>query len=336
MQDTHSEVPKKHHFALIGAAGYVAPRHLKAMRDTGGQLLAAYDPNDSVGVLDSYFPDADFFTEFERFDRHIEKLKRRGQAIDYVSICSPNYLHDAHIRFGLRLGADVICEKPVVLNPWNIDALQESERETGRRVSTILQLRLHPAIQALKQRVAADNKTHDLDLTYITSRGNWYYSSWKGNVEKSGGIATNIGIHFFDMLAWVFGKVESNTVHLHTHDRAAGRLELERARVRWFLSINADTMPKEAAEAGKRSFRAITLDGESIEFSDGFTDLHTLSYQDIMQGGGFGLADALPAVEIAQHIRTTKPLGLVGEYHPLARLELARHPFLAPAPPASE
>lgn len=314
-------------FALIGAAGYVAPRHLKAISDTNGRLLAAYDPNDSVGVLDSYFPKADFFTEFERFDRHLEKLKRSGRAIDYVSICSPNYLHDAHIRFGLRLGADVICEKPLVLNPWNITALQESEKETGHRVSTILQLRLHPAIQALRKRVAKEQKIHDLDLTYITARGNWYYSSWKGDLQKSGGIATNIGIHFFDMLTWVFGKVQQNTVHLHTHDRAAGLLEFEHARVRWFLSINADTIPKSIAETGKRTYRSITLDGDSIEFSEGFADLHTLSYQDIMAGTGFGLSDAMPAVEIAHDIRNAAPVGLVGDYHPLAKLRLVRHPF---------
>lgn len=314
-------------FSLIGAAGYIAPRHLKAMRDTGGQLLAAYDPNDSVGVLDSYFPEADFFTEFERFDRHLDKLKRAGQAPDYVSICSPNYLHDAHIRFGLRLGADVICEKPLVLNPWNITALQDSEKETGKRVSTILQLRLHPAIQALRERVMASDKTFDLDLTYITARGNWYYTSWKGDVQKSGGIATNIGIHFFDMLTWVFGPVEHNTVHLHTHDRAAGLLELAHARVRWFLSINAATLPEAAVTAGKRTHRAITMDGESFEFSDGFTDLHTLSYQEIMAGKGFGLADALPAVEIAHAIRNAVPVGLLGDYHPLAKLPLQKHPF---------
>ena len=314
-------------FALIGAAGYIAPRHLKAIRDSGNRLLAAYDPNDSVGVLDSYFPEADFFTEFERFDRHLEKLKRSGQSVNYVSICSPNYLHDAHIRFGLRLGADVICEKPLVLNPWNIKALQESEKETGKRVATILQLRLHPAIQALRKRVLAEDKPYDLDLTYITARGNWYYSSWKGDVQKSGGIATNIGIHFFDMLVWVFGQVKKNTVHLHTHDRAAGVLELERARVRWFLSINSNTLPEGAFEAGKRTFRSITMNGESIEFSEGFGDLHTLSYQEIIQGGGFGLADALPAVEIAHEIRNATPLGLVGDYHPLAKLPLERHPF---------
>jgi UDP-N-acetyl-2-amino-2-deoxyglucuronate dehydrogenase len=314
-------------FALIGAAGYIAPRHLKAMRDTGSRLLAAYDPNDSVGVLDSYFPESDFFTEFERFDRHLEKLRRKGQRIDYVSICSPNYLHDAHIRFGLRLGADVICEKPLVLNPWNIAALQESEQETGQRVNTILQLRLHPAIQALREQVAQTNKTYDLDLTYITSRGNWYYTSWKGEVQKSGGIATNIGIHFFDMLAWVFGAAKQNMVHLHTHDRAAGWLELERARVRWFLSINADTLPHEAKATGKRTHRSITMDGAEIEFSEGFGDLHTLSYQHIMQGKGFGLSDALPAVLLAHDIRNAAPVGLSGDYHPLAKKPLARHPF---------
>jgi len=315
-------------FSLIGAAGYVAPRHLKAIRDTGNKLLTAYDPNDSVGVLDSYFPEADFFTEFERFDRHLDKLKRSGQHMDYVCICSPNYLHDAHIRFGLRLGADVICEKPLVLNPWNIDALLDSEKETGKRVSTILQLRLHPAIQALRERVALEKKTYDLDLTYITSRGNWYYTSWKGDLQKSGGIATNIGIHFFDMLSWVFGNVQQNTVHLHTHDRAAGFLELEHARVRWFLSINADTLPQEAIAADKRTYRSITMNGESIEFSEGFGDLHTLSYQEIIAGGGFGLQDALPAVEMVHDIRNATPIGLKGDYHPLASLPLEKHPFL--------
>lgn len=320
------------HFALIGAAGYVAPRHLKAIRDTGHSLLAAYDPNDSVGVLDSYFPEADFFTEYERFDRHLEKLKRSGQHLDYVSICSPNYLHDAHIRFGLRIGADVICEKPLVLNPWNIEALQENERETGKKVSTILQLRLHPAIQVLRERVLNTKDIYDLDLTYITSRGNWYYSSWKGDLQKSGGIATNIGIHFFDMLGWVFGQVKQNIVHLHTHDRAAGILELDRARVRWFLSINAETLPEQALAAGKRTYRSITMNGESIEFSEGFTDLHTLSYQKILQGEGFGLSDALPAVEIAHSIRNAPVTGLSGDFHPLAALPLSKHPFTPASP----
>lgn len=314
-------------FAILGVAGYVAPRHLKAIRETGHQLLAAFDPNDSVGILDSYFPDADFFSEYERFDRHMEKLKRSSKAVDYVSICSPNYLHDAHIRFGLRLGAHVICEKPLVLNPWNVSALKDSEQESGKKVNTILQLRLHPAIQELRARVQGSKRKYDIDLTYITSRGNWYYASWKGDRQKSGGIATNIGIHFFDMLTWVFGKVEQQVVHLHTHDRAAGYLELERARVRWFLSINADTLPEAAQAAEKKTFRAVTMDGESIEFSDGFTDLHTLSYRQILAGAGFGLDDALASIQLAHDIRNANPAGLTGNYHPLAELPLAGHPF---------
>lgn len=317
-----------HNFALIGAAGYVAPRHLKAIRDTGNRLVAAYDPQDSVGVLDSYFPEADFFTEFERFDRHLEKLKRASQAIDFVSICSPNYLHDAHIRFGLRHGANVICEKPLVLNPWNAEALKINELESGKRVSTILQLRLHPAIVDLKNKVSQgfSEKKYEVDLAYIASRGNWYYTSWKGDVQKSGGIATNIGIHFFDMLGWIFGEVKNNTVHVHTHDRAAGFLEFDKARVRWFLSINASTLPKEARE--KRTFRAITVNGESIEFSEGFADLHTLSYAAILAGNGFGLQEALPAIQLAHDIRNTQPIGLVGDFHPMAALPLAKHPFV--------
>lgn len=314
-------------FALIGAAGYVAPRHLKAIRDTGNQLVAALDPNDSVGVLDGYFPEAAFFTEFERFDRHLEKLKRAAQPVEYVSICSPNYLHDAHIRFGLRQGAHVICEKPLVLNPWNAEALKINEQESGKRVYTILQLRLHPSIIALRDKVAQSpkGKKHEVDLTYITSRGNWYYTSWKGAIAKSGGIATNIGIHFFDMLSWIFGAAEQNIVHLHTHDRAAGYLEFEKARVRWFLSINADTLPEKAA--GKRTYRSITIDGDSLEFSEGFTDLHTLSYQAILEGQGFGLDDALPAIKLAHEIREQTPKGLTGDFHPLAALPLSKHPF---------
>ncbi|MFN0214453.1 MAG: Gfo/Idh/MocA family protein [Saprospiraceae bacterium] len=314
-------------FALIGAAGYIAPRHLKAIRNTGHQLVAAYDPQDSVGVLDSYFPETDFFTEFERFDRHLEKLKRKGTGVDYVSICSPNYLHDAHIRFGLRHGANVICEKPLVLNPWNAEALKINELESGKRVSTILQLRLHPAILALKHKVDNEysGKKHAVDLSYITARGNWYYTSWKGDLSKSGGIATNIGIHFFDMLAWIFGDLEQNIVQIHTHDRAAGFLEFEKARVRWFLSINPSTLPPEAD--GKRTFRAIMVDGELQEFSEGFTDLHTLSYEAILEGKGFGLEDAMPAIRLAQNIREQAPVGLVGEYHPLAALPLSKHPF---------
>jgi UDP-N-acetyl-2-amino-2-deoxyglucuronate dehydrogenase len=275
-------------------------------------------------VLDSYFPDAAFFTEFERFDRHIEKLRRRSEGIRYLSVCSPNYLHDAHIRFGLRNGADVICEKPLVLNPWNAEALLDSEQEHGKRVYTILQLRLHPALQAL-QNLPFTEKKHEIDLTYITSRGQWYFASWKGDVSKSGGIATNIGIHFFDMLVWLFGEVVASTVHVHTHDRAAGFLELERARVRWFLSIDADTLPESAS--GKRTYRSLTLNGSEVEFSEGFTDLHTESYRRILNGQGFGIAEALPAIRLAHAIRTAVPVGLVGEYHPLAVLKGSEHPF---------
>ncbi len=317
------------HFVLIGAAGYVAPRHMRAIKDTGNVLVAALDKNDSVGVIDSYFPEASFFTEFERFDRHLEKLKREGVHIDYVSVCSPNYFHDAHIRFGLRHGADVICEKPLVLNPWNVDALKVIEKETGRKVNTILQLRLHPSIQALREKIQAEPewKVHDVDLTYLTSRGKWYYTSWKGNLEKSGGIATNIGIHFFDMLSWIFGPVQENVVHLHTHDRAAGFLRFERARVRWFLSINYEVIPDPIKATGARTYRSIEMDGEEIEFSDGFTDLHTLSYQGILDGNGYSLDVASDAVKIVYDIRNAKPTGLTGDHHPLAALPLNSHPF---------
>lgn len=316
-------------FALIGAAGYIAPRHFRAIHDTGNRLVAAYDINDSVGGMDSYFPEADFFVEFERFDRHVEKLKRGGHPVDYVSVCSPNYLHDAHIRFGLRQGADVVCEKPLVLNPWNLDALEEIAVETGQQVYNILQLRLHPSVIALRERVQAaprDTK-FDVDLTYLTARGHWYYTSWKGDISKSGGIATNIGVHFFDMLQWVFGDVQSSTVHVHTHDRAGGFLELERARVRWFLSINADTLPEAVRATGTRTYRAITIEGQDFEFSGGFTDLHTQSYADILAGGGFPLREARKAIEAVHHIRHSTPVGLVGDYHPAAKLPLARHPF---------
>lgn len=307
-------------FALIGAAGYIAPRHMKAIRETGNQLIAAYDKFDSVGVLDSYFPNADFFVEFERFDRHIEKQKRLGVKLDYVSVCSPNYLHDAHIRFGLRQGADVICEKPIVLNPWNIDALQEIERETGRKVYNILQLRLHPSVIALRERIlqGPPDKIYDVDLAYITARGNWYYTSWKGDASKSGGIATNIGVHFYDMLQWIFGNVRQNVVHIHTHDRAAGYFEFDRARVRWFLSINANTLPEAVQAKGHRTYRAITIEGEAFEFSEGFTDLHTVSYRDVLDGGGFGLEEARNAIQLVHEIRNATPMGLVGEYHELA------------------
>ncbi|MFZ4561006.1 MAG: Gfo/Idh/MocA family protein [Saprospiraceae bacterium] len=316
-------------FALIGAAGFVAPRHMKAIKETGNDLVAAMDRFDSVGVMDSYFPNADFFVEFERFDRHLEKLKRQGRQVDYVGICSPNYLHDAHIRFGLRYGADVICEKPLVLNPWNIDALQELEKETNNRVNCILQLRLHPAIIALKKKIeeAPKDKIWDLDLTYLTSRGHWYYTSWKGDVEKSGGIATNIGVHFYDMLIWIFGPVQKNIVHIHAHDRAAGFLELKHARVRWFLSINEELLPEYVQKKGGRTYRSLKIEGEEFEFSEGFTDLHTASYQEVLKNKGFGLEEARAAVEVVFDIRNAAPQGLKGEYHVLAAHPLAKHPF---------
>jgi len=315
-------------FALIGAAGYVAPRHMKAIKETDNHLLAAYDQFDSVGIMDS-FPEADFFVEFERFDRHIEKLKRKGKQTDFVSVCSPNYLHDAHIRFGLRVGADVICEKPIVLNPWNIDALEEIERETGRRVYSILQLRLHPSVIELKQKIQNEpaDKVYDVDLTYLTSRGHWYYTSWKGDQTKSGGIATNIGVHFYDMLIWIFGSVKRNVVHLHNHDRAAGYLELERARVRWFLSINYDVIPEHIKATGARTWRSLQIEGQEFEFSGGFNDLHTRSYEDVLEGGGFLLKETKPAIQIVHDIRHAEATGLDENAHPLSRLPLARHPF---------
>ena len=295
-------------FVLVGAGGYIAPRHMKAIKDTGNNLVAALDRHDSVGILDSYFPAADFFTEFERFDRHVEKLKRQGTHTDYVSVCSPNYLHDAHIRFGLRIGADVICEKPVVLNPWNIDALMEIEKETGRNVYTILQLRLHPAIIALREKIKTGpaDKKYSVKLRYITSRGHWYHTSWKGDMQKSGGIATNIGVHFFDMLLWIFGDVKKNKIILHTDDTAAGTLELERANVEWFLSIDANTLPEEATKEGKRTFRTLTIDGDAFEFSEGFTELHTRSYEEIIAGNGFRISETKKAIEVVSHIRSSK------------------------------
>lgn len=318
-------------FALIGASGYIAPRHLKAIKDTNNNLLAAYDKFDSVGIIDSYFPKADFFVEFERFDRHLEKLKyEKDVDLDFVSICTPNYLHDSHIRMALRRGADAICEKPLVLNPWNIDALSKIEKETGKKVYNILQLRVHKSIIELKQKIdaAPKDKIFDVDLTYLTSRGNWYYTSWKGDVAKSGGIATNIGVHFYDMLSWIFGDVKENIVHIHEHDRASGYLELERARVRWFLSINEDVLPQEVKTKGQRTYRSITIEGEELEFSGGFTDLHNRVYESILDGNGYGLEDARQAIEIVHEIRHAKPIGLKGEYHPFAKKALAKHPFL--------
>ncbi len=307
-------------FALIGAAGYIAPRHMIAIRETGNVLVAAMDPNDSVGIIDSYFPNADFFTEFERFDRHIDKMRRSGIGVDYVSICSPNYLHDSHMRFALRSDADAICEKPLVLNPWNIDGLQEIEQDTGRKINTILQLRVHPAISELRERVlheARDTK-HEVDLTYVTSRGHWYLQSWKGDKKKSGGIATNIGVHFFDMLHFVFGGLQENKVHIAEETRAAGYLEYENARVRWFLSIDINDVPEAVRAQGQRTFRSITVDGEEIEFSGGFTDLHTRSYEEILAGRGFGLEENRVAIETVSHIREARPEAGV-EMHPFVR-----------------
>lgn len=313
-------------FALIGVGGYIAPRHMKAIKDTGNNLVAAVDKSDSVGIMDSYFPQAHFFTEFERFDRHVEKLRREnsGREVSYVSICSPNYLHDAHIRFALRTQADAICEKPLVLNPWNINALQEIEKETGKRVNTILQLRLHPSIVALKKSVedqlkAEPGKMFDVDLTYLTSRGRWFQVSWKGDESKSGGVATNIGVHFFDMLAYVFGAVKKNVCHIRNADTSAGFLELKHARVRWFLSVNADHLPSVAKKHGQTTYRSITVNSEEIEFSGGFTDLHTQSYEKILNGKGYGLADVHDCIRVVHEVRHLEPLGLSGDFHPFCR-----------------
>ncbi|MGH1462422.1 MAG: Gfo/Idh/MocA family oxidoreductase [Neptuniibacter sp.] len=310
-------------FALIGAAGYIAPRHMKAIKETNNRLVAALDNNDSVGVIDSFFPEAKFFTEFERFDRHIDKLHRAKdeQKIDFISIASPNYLHDSHIRFALRSDSDAICEKPLVLNPWNIDGLIDLEKATGRKVNTILQLRLHPSILELKRKVdaAAADKKFDVDLTYITSRGNWYLQSWKGEEKKSGGIATNIGVHFYDMLQFVFGELQMNIVNYHTQTKASGYLEYSKARVRWFLSIDASDLPKNIREEGQRTYRSITCEGEEVEFSSGFTDLHTLSYQQILEGKGYRLEESRAAIETVSQIRTQEAIGLKGDYHPMLK-----------------
>jgi UDP-N-acetyl-2-amino-2-deoxyglucuronate dehydrogenase len=310
-------------FALIGAAGYIAPRHLQAIKHTGNNLLAALDPSDSVGIMDGYFPDADFFTEFERFDRHIEKLRRKktNQAIDYISICSPNYLHDSHARFTLRSGAHAICEKPLVLNPWNIDSLMELEDATGYNINTILQLRVHPAIIKLRNEVLSNPqqmKKHEVDLTYITSRGHWYFQSWKGDVKKSGGIATNIGVHFFDMLHFIFGKLQINKVYYATESKCAGYLEYEKARVRWFLSVDINDIPVDQRSSGKRTYRSINIDGAEVEFSEGFTDLHLRSYEEILKGNGFRLEENRVAIETVSAIRNA-PISNneIGELHPI-------------------
>ena len=305
-------------FALIGVGGYIAPRHLKAIKDTGNNLISAYDKCDSVGIMDSYFPKTAFFTEQELFDRHNTKIIASRTRLDYVSVCTPNYLHDAHIRYGLRLGADVICEKPVVLNPWNIDALEQVEQVEGHKAYTILQLRLHEAIIALKNKIenGPKDKIYDIDLTYITPRGNWYYASWKGDIRKSGGIATNIGVHFYDMLCWIFGEVQHSIVHVSTHDRVAGFLQLKNANVRYYLSIS-----------GEQTERSLLIDGEAFDFTKGFTELHTLSYQKILDGQGFHISESRHAINTVYQIRNAQPVGLVGDYHPLAKLECKPHPF---------
>ncbi|WP_222908764.1 Gfo/Idh/MocA family protein [Pseudomonas sp. DNDY-54] len=314
-------------FALVGAAGYIAPRHMQAIKATGNNLVAALDPNDSVGIIDSHFPEADFFTEFERFDRHLDKLRRSNddKKVDYVSICSPNYLHDSHMRFALRSGADAICEKPLVLNPWNIDGLLEIEKDTGKKVNTILQLRVHPAIIALREKVLKEKRAskHEVDLTYITSRGHWYFQSWKGDNKKSGGIATNIGVHFFDMLHFVFGELQDNRLHHRSDTRAAGYLEYENARVRWYLSVDVKDVPQAQLDVGQRTFRSITVDKEEIEFSGGFTDLHIRSYQEILSGRGFGLEENRTAIATVSAIRDAQPVGMQGDYHPFFNHHLA-------------
>ena len=309
-------------FAITGVAGYIAPRHLQAIKDTGNQLVAAIDPNDSVGILDKYFPDVSFFTEFERFDRHLEKLRREKnkEKIDYLSICSPNNLHDAHIRLALRVGANAICEKPLVLNPWNLDALQELEQETSAKVYTILQLRVHPSLLKLKEKLSHEksNQKHNVVLSYITSRGLWYYFSWKGMIEKSGGIATNIGIHFFDMLMWLFGDAQSSILHIKENKRMSGFIELQNANVKWFLSTDKSDLPNDAVKKGLPTYRSITVDGEEIQFSEGFTDLHTRVYEETLKGNGFGIEDARPSIALVRKIRSASEVNVLDNIHPFA------------------
>lgn len=307
-------------FAVIGVGGYIAPRHLRAIRDTGNRLVAAVDPKDSVGILDQYSFDVKFFTEIERFDRHLEKLRRGPEEnrVHYVSVCSPNYLHDAHCRLALRVGADVICEKPLVISPWNFDALAELEAETKHRINTILQLRVHPALINLKQSLAAEAGQHDVVLTYITSRGPWYHVSWKGQQDKSGGVATNIGVHFFDLLLWLFGPAANLKVYHSDDSCMSGFIELERARVRWFLSVDSRDLPPQAKAAGKTTYRSITVDGKEVEFSEGFTDLHTRVYEETLAGRGFGIAEARPSIELTYGIRTA----------PISPKDECSHPFL--------
>lgn len=312
-------------FGLIGASGYIAPRHMRAIKDTGNELIAALDPYDGIGIMDSYFPQAYFFTEYERFDRFVDKWRRNGnKKIEYIAITTPNYLHDSHIRFALRSGANAICEKPLVLNPHNIDQLKIIEEESCKKVFNILQLRLHESIVALKNKISKEllqnpDRIYDVDLTYLTSRGKWYFISWKGDEDKSGGVATNIGVHFFDMLSWIFGPIEENIVHLKQPDANAGYMRLKNANVRWFLSVNYDYIPENIKNSGKRTFRSIKVDGDEIEFSDGFTDLHTKSYEHILSGEGFGLDEARNSINIVSSIRKMSPIGLRGEYHPFCK-----------------
>lgn len=307
-------------FALIGAAGYIAERHMRAIKETGNTLICASDRFDVMGRIDSYFPDAEFFLEHENLDKYMDDLYMQGNPIDYVTICTPNYMHPSHIRFALRNGADAICEKPLVIYPEDMHIIKDIEAETGKRVFTVLQLRYHPTILELKRKIEQEpDKIHDIDLSYITTRGLWYFKSWKGDVSKSGGVATNIGIHFFDMLTWIFGDVKENIVHLYEANKAAGFLQLEKARVRWFLSLDADDLPVYATERGMRTFRSITVDGDEIEFSGGFTDLHTVTYQNILSGNGFGIEDARESIILTDVVRNTKPVGLKGDYHPFLK-----------------
>lgn len=307
-------------FALIGSAGYIADRHMKAIKETGNVLICATDRFDVMGRIDSFFPDAEFFLEIENLDKYMDDLRRDGNPIDYVSICTPNYMHPSHIRFALRNGANAICEKPLVIFPEDMRIIKDIEAETGRRVFTVLQLRYHPAILALKREIeAAGSQMHEIDLSYITTRGKWYSKSWKGDVLKSGGIATNIGIHFFDMITWIFGGVKENIVHFYGPDKAAGFLQLEKARVRWFLSLDYNDLPIQATSRGMRTYRSITVNGKEIEFSGGFTDLHTITYQNILNGNGFGIDDARESIELTDYVRNANPVGLVGDVHPLLR-----------------
>jgi len=313
-------------FGLIGAAGYIAPRHMKAIKDTNNNLVVAYDIYDGIGIMDSNFPEADFFTEAERFEDFIYKWKMdNGKPLDFISITTPNYLHKSHMRLALAHGADAICEKPLVLTPGDIDELKKIEAKTGKRIYNILQLRLHDSIVALKEKISKEleenpDKVYDIDLSYLTSRGKWYFESWKGKEEKSGGLASNIGVHFYDMLSWIFGEVEENIVHLKTPFVNAGFMKLKNARVRWFLSVKYDYIPEEIKATGQRTYRSITVDGEEIEFSGGFTELHTRSYEEILNGNGFGLDEARKSIEIVSTIRNQEPVGLVGEYHPFCSL----------------